>query len=73
MSLSNALIIAFAVGSAVSLAISSTMLVILMLDFRVQALEARKGRWKFNRNKLKLADVTTFVGLQIRWGVYLVQ
>ena len=64
--LSNALIIAFGIGCSVSLLVSTVMLVVLMLDFRVQALEARRGRWKFDRSKIKLADVTTFIGLHIR-------
>ena len=63
---SRSLMIAFAIGAAISMIVFSSMMVILLMDFRVKVLEARRGRWSFNKSKSKIADASNYVGFQIR-------
>ena len=43
--MSNALLISFSIGTAVALLLFFAMWVVLLLDFRVRVMEARRGRW----------------------------
>lgn len=49
LSISNALLISFSIGTAVALLLFFLMWLVLLLDFRVRVLEARRGHWSFNR------------------------
>ena len=65
LSISNALLISFSIGTAVALLLFFLMWLVLLLDFRVRVLEARRGHWSFNRcertaNVLGGGAVTTF-------------
>jgi hypothetical protein len=65
MQLSEALLQSFIIGAALSLVAFVIAWCVLFADFRVRALEARRGIWRFERAPLQIADASTFVGLQV--------
>jgi len=65
VSLADALFLASVVGSSVALTIFAIVQIQLVLDFRGQVLQARRGIWQFNAPKVAIKMTTTFIGTHI--------
>jgi hypothetical protein len=62
---SRSILISFTVGTALSIVLFFVMWIVLLLDLRVHVMEARRGRWRFDRSKVRIADASNYLGLQI--------
>lgn len=70
LSLSNALVTASFVGCALGLLFYTAAMLNLILDFRVQVIQARRGIWQFDEPKVAIRTAIVFMGTQISNGVF---
>ena len=70
ISLSDALVTASTVGCTLGLLFYVVAMLNLILDFRAQVIQARRGIWQFNEPKVAIRAAITFMGTQISNGVF---
>ena len=61
--------VSYIIGFAISMVVFFYSWVQLLVSFRAKVLDARRGVWSFDPDKVKLADVANFVGLSISNGL----
>ena len=69
ISLAQALRTASVVGSALGISFYIIAWVVLCLDFRAQVLQARRGVWQFNVQKVAIGTAFTYIGTQVSNGL----
>jgi len=69
VSLAQALRTASVVGSALGISFYIIAWVVLCLDFRAQVLQARRGVWQFNVQKVAIGTAFTYIGTQVSNGL----
>ena len=71
VSLADAIHTAAITSTVVSLLVFSYATVVLLLDFRGQIMQARRGMWQFNVAKVKLKAALTYVGSQVSNALFM--
>ena len=69
VSLADALYAASVAGSTLGILFYSAAMLSLVVDFRAQILQARRGIWQFNEPKVAVKAAVTFMGVQISNGI----
>ncbi len=64
--IADALLYAFIIGATLSMLAYTAAWLVLLADFRVSVLAARRGEWRFDRAQIRLADASMYVGIQVR-------
>lgn len=70
ISLSEALLTASIIATALGLLLYFLAMLNLILDFRAQVIQARRGIWQFNEPKVAIKTAITFIGTQISNGLF---
>lgn len=69
VSLADALYAASIAGSTLGILFYVLAMFSLVLDFRAQVMQARRGIWQFNEPKVAVKAAVTFMGVQISNGI----
>lgn len=69
VSLADSIYLASVVASSLALFFYAVSMLVMVLDFRVQVIQARRGIWQFNEPKVIMKSAVTFIGAQISNGM----